>query len=190
MRKERIESLKKIDIWIFTFLSILCEFLSSYFFDILESGFYLSFAFLILLIMTLRWGAIGIIPFVLSGIPSIIMDKNLEIWQSILFYMVANAFAVIPILVYKKAFKGKDRNFIIKKPLYLLLYSFLALLSLALGKGIACLIINQDFSAMAGYLVSMIFTFVLAYLILYGLSKLKNTIVMDMDVYIDDGKEV
>lgn len=183
-------SLKKMDLYVFSFLSIICEFLSLYFFDILNSGFYLSFAFLLFLIMSLRWGYIGIIPFIISSIPAIAMEKNLELYQSIIFYGFSNIFAVIPITLYRFVDKKQNRNLIIQKPLYLLLYSFLTLLSLAFGKGVACLIINHDFKAMLGYITSMIFTFVLSYAVLFGLSKLKNSIVIDMNQVLNNESEV
>ena len=183
-------NLKKNDLIIFSFLAVLFEFLSSYFFDILQSGFILSFSLLIYLIMSIRWGMIGIIPYVLSSIPLIFLDKNLEIYEGILYYGVANIFALIPIMIYSLVFKHKSRNEIIKSPLYMILYCLATFLSVAIGKGLILLILYQDLSGILKYLVSMIFTYVLTLIVFYSLTKLNNSIVMDMDLYKDDGKEV
>ncbi len=180
-------SLKKIDICLFTIIALVFELLSNYFFNILESGFYLSFSFLLFLILSLRWGIIGIIPFVISGIVSVFMNQNLGTLNAILFYVISNVFAVVPILLFQILKKDKNRNFIISSPLNLFIYAFSSLIFLALGKGLACLIINGDFQAFKGYFISMIFTFILSYLIILGLSKLKNSIVADMDVYLQEG---
>ncbi len=182
--------LKKADLIIFSFLSILFEFLSSYFFNFLNSGFILSFSLLIFLIMALRWGIMGIVPFLLSALPLIAMEKSMELWQSILYYLVANVFAVIPIGCYTLFCKGKSRNVMIQSPVYLILFSLATFLSLAIGKWIACIIINQDVASIGGYFISMIFTYILTILVLYALSRLKNSIVADMDSYRNDGEEV
>lgn len=173
-------SLKKMDLYVFSFLSILSEFLSLFFFERLNSGFYLSFAFLLFLIISLRWGIVGIIPFVLSSIPSILLDKSISWYNGIIYYTFSNIFAVIPILIYTYFMKKKSRTNLINKPFLLFLYSLTTLLSLAIGKGLACLIINNDYKAILGYLTSMTFTFILSFIIIYGLSKLKNSIVVDM----------
>ncbi len=181
---------KKLDIYIFSILSIICEFLSSFFFKRLDSGFYLSFSLLLFLISSLRWGIKGIIPFIVSGIPLIFLD-NIGYLNGTLYYVIANAFAVVPIVIFELFIKkNRSRNVIIKSPYSLLLYSLLCMISLSVGKALVLLIINHDFTAIGGYLVSNIFTFVLSYIVLYILSKVKNSIVTDMDVYINDEKGV
>lgn len=177
---------KKFDIIMFSILAILSEFLANFLFDVFNSGFILSFSLLIFLIASLRWGVVGIVPFLLSSIPSIALEHNMELWQSIIYYFVANAFAIIPTCFYAFACKNKSRNKIIKSPLYLILFSLASFLSLALGKWIAIIVINHDVEAILSYFSSMILTYCLTLIVLYALSRLRNSVVVDMDSYVNE----
>ena len=181
---------RKIDLFVFSILSIACEFLSSFFFKRLDSGFYLSFSVLLFLISSLRWGIYGVIPFVLSGLPLVYLD-NIGYLNGVIYYMGANIFAIIPMVIFHLFIKkDRDRNWIISSPYRLILYSIFSLLSLSIGKGIALFIINRDLTAILGYFVSNIFTFIITTIVLFILTKFKNSLVSDMDVYNNENKEV
>lgn len=64
-----MNKIRFFDLFIFTILAILSEFLSSYFFNKVGSQFYLSFATLIFIIASIRWGAYSVFVIILSGIP-------------------------------------------------------------------------------------------------------------------------
>lgn len=170
---------KKVDLIFFTFLAMATELISSLSFSKLNSGFYFSFAILIFVVFSIRWGKIAVVSFVLSGIPLLFTEPNghiSNIGYRILFYVLTNIFAVIPILIYGK----RSRNRIATSPLWLSLYVLSVILSLSIGKELALLIINKDPLGGVAYFVSQIFTLILTILILIILSRLKTKLVFDM----------
>lgn len=178
-----MNKLKLFDLIMFSILSVLCEFLSIFCFKKMHSGFYISFASLLFLILSIRWGSIAAIPFMLAGIPSLFLDP-IGIWQGIIYYLIANGFAAIPIFLYR----NKNRNEIIKHPERVIIYVLLVLVSLSFGKGLAILIINKDLNGMLSYLVSMIFTFVINLIVIMIFIKSKSQLVYDMNQYLKEGE--
>lgn len=176
--------MKRIDFFFFTILAIAAEFISSFSFSKLNSGFYFSFATMIFIIYSLRWGKVAIISLLMSGVPLLFTQPvgnalSPEIWKGIVYHILANGLAVLPILLYG----SRNRNKIIESPFWLSLYVFLVFLFLSLGKEIALLIINQDALGGIKYFVSQIFTLVLTILILLILTKLKTKLICDMNEY-------
>lgn len=167
-----MNKIRFFDLFIFTILAILSEFLSSYFFNKVGSQFYLSFATLIFIIASIRWGAYSVFVIILSGIPLLFTQNQNDVYSGILYYCIANVFAVLPILLYGR----KNRNLIVKSSYKLLIYIVLVLVSLSISKGIALMIINHDYLGFYKYFVSMIFTFSR-----YDVSKEKITVYFDMD---------
>ena len=142
---DTLDNMKKIDLVFFTILAIAAELISSLSFKHLHSGFYFSFAILIFIVFSIRWGKIAIVSLVLSGIPLLFTDpvgsfQGIEIWKGILYHIVANGFAVIPIAIYGK----RNRDKIAKSPLFIFLYVLSVFLSLSIGKEIALLILYKD----------------------------------------------
>lgn len=171
------------------------ELISSLSFSKLNSGFYFSFAILIFVIFSIRWGKIAVVSLVLSGIPLLFTQPNGNIpnvLYRILFYVLTNLFAVIPIWIYGK----RSRNKIAASSLWLFLYVLSVVLFLSIGKELALLIINKDPLGGVRYFVSQIFTLILTVLILLILSHLKTKLICDMTEYAeeeieeDDFKEI
>ncbi len=183
-----MDNMKKIDLIFFTILAVLAELITSLSFKYLRSGFYFSFAILIFIVFSIRWGKIAIISLVLSGIPLLFTDpiggsfQIKEIWQGILVHIVVNGFAVIPIAIYGK----RDRNKIAKSPLYLFIYVVTVFLSLSLGMEIVLLIINRDPIGAWRYFSSRIFTLILTFIILLILLHLKTKLICDMTRYLEE----
>ena len=91
-----------MDLVFFSIISIIAELVTAISFANLSTGFYFSFAILIFIIFSIRWGNISIIALILSGIPLIFIQpignwQSIEIWKGILYYMVVNVFAIIQI---------------------------------------------------------------------------------------------
>ncbi|MCM1130884.1 MAG: hypothetical protein NC310_03980 [Roseburia sp.] len=182
--------MRKVDLIFFTILAIAAELITSISFAKLNSGFYFSFAMLIYIIYSLRWGKIAIVSLILSGIPLVFVQPigqiaSLDIWKGILYYMLSNVFAVLPIAVYG----NRNRNKIIESPFLLFLYVLLVFICVSIGKEIALLIINNDPLGGVKYFVSQIFTLILSILILYILCRLKTKLVCDMNEYIKEEQE-
>ena len=118
-----LKNFRFFDLFVFTLLMVVSEFLSSFLFDVLSSGFYLSFSTLLFLIVGIRWGWWALIPFILSGIP-LVLKGDYDLILGIVYHCIANAFAIIPILLLGK----KDRNIVKKSNWTLLLYILSVLL--------------------------------------------------------------
>ena len=171
-----------MDLVFFSIISIIAELVTAISFANLSTGFYFSFAILIFIIFSIRWGNISIIALILSGIPLIFIQpignwQSIEIWKGILYYMVVNVFAIIPIAIYGK----RNRNKLISGPIILTLYVLAVFLSLSLGKEIALLIINGDWLGGIKYFISEIFILVVSVVVLLVLAKLKIKLICDMD---------
>ncbi len=171
----------------FTILSIVAEVITAISFANLNSGFYFSFAIMIYIIFSIRWGWIAIISLIFSGLPLIFLQPignalSIEVWKGILYYMIANATAVIPILIYG----NKNRNCIVSNPLRLALYVLVVFLSITVGKEIALLIISQDPLGGIKYFISEIFILVITILVLLILSRLKTKLVYDMNEFLKE----
>ncbi len=174
-----------MDLVFFSIISIIAELVTAISFANLSTGFYFSFAILIFIIFSIRWGNISIIALILSGIPLIFIQpignwQSIEIWKGILYYMVVNVFAMIPIAIYGK----RNRNKLVSGPGILTLYVLAVFLSLSLGKEIALVIINKDWLGGVKYFVSEIFILVISVIVLLIFTKLKTKLICDMDVYI------
>lgn len=179
-----MNNLKKMDLVFFSIISIIAELVTAISFANLSTGFYFSFAILIFIIFSIRWGNISIIALILSGIPLIFIQpignwQSIEIWKGILYYMVVNVFAIIPIAIYGK----RNRNKLISGPIILTLYVLAVFLSLSLGKEIALLIINGDWLGGIKYFISEIFILVVSVVVLLVLAKLKIKLICDMDEF-------
>jgi len=184
-----LNNLKKMDLVFFSIISIIAELVTAISFANLSTGFYFSFAILIFIIFSIRWGNISIIALILSGIPLIFIQpignwQSIEIWKGILYYMVVNVFAIIPIAIYGK----RNRNKLISGPIILTLYVLAVFLSLSLGKEIALLIINGDWLGGIKYFISEIFILVVSVVVLLILAKLKIKLICDMDEFMKEEK--
>ena len=184
-----MNNLKKMDLVFFSIISIIAELVTAISFANLSTGFYFSFAILIFIIFSIRWGNISIIALILSGIPLIFIQpignwQSIEIWKGILYYMVVNVFAIIPIAIYGK----RNRNKLITGPIILTLYVLAVFLSLSLGKEIALLIINGDWLGGIKYFISEIFILVVSVVVLLILAKLKIKLICDMDEFMKEEK--
>ena len=178
-----------MDLVFFSIISIIAELVTAISFANLSTGFYFSFAILIFIIFSIRWGNISIIALILSGIPLIFIQpivnwQSIEIWKGILYYMVVNVFAIIPIAIYGK----RNRNKLISGPIILTLYVLAVFLSLSLGKEIALLIINGDWLGGIKYFISEIFILVVSVVVLLVLAKLKIKLICDMDEFMKEEK--
>lgn len=167
-----------MDLVFFSIISIIAELVTA-----------ISFAILIFIIFSIRWGNISIIALILSGIPLIFIQpignwQSIEIWKGILYYMVVNVFAIIPIAIYGK----RNRNKLISGPIILTLYVLAVFLSLSLGKEIALLIINGDWLGGIKYFISEIFILVVSVVVLLILAKLKIKLICDMDEFMKEEK--
>lgn len=169
-----------LDLIVFSFLAVISEFLGNYLLNFMNVGFCISFASLICLIAMVRWGAIGSITYILAGIPMIVISEStMNYSNGFLYYVIANAFIVIPLLLWNK----RDRNKLIDKWYKKILYPLVCLGFLSVGKGIAIVMITGELTGLVDFAGSMLFTLVINIILLFVLSK-RDDLICDMDKYI------
>lgn len=131
------------------FLSVLAaisEWMGNAFLPIWGSGFYFSFSIVIGLIAIIRWGIIGTAVGVIGGIPGMFFS-NMTFGGGILFYVVANLFLGIPMLLYGK----RNRDRIAGNMFFLALYVLLSHMSLSVGKGIVIFLLTGEMTGAIDY---------------------------------------
>lgn len=131
------------------FLSVLAavsEWMGNAFLPVWGSGFYFSFSIAIGLIAMVRWGAVGTAVGVIGGIPGMLFSK-MTFGGGILFYVIANVFLGLPILLYGK----RNRDRIAGNGTFLMLYVLLSHISLSVGKGIAIFLLTGETTGAVDY---------------------------------------
>lgn len=179
-----------LDLFIFSILAGIAEFLSIFMFKIFSSGFYMSFSVMIIIISMVRWKYAGIAPAIVSGVVALILNQfkilsetPMTIPHGILYYVVANCFVILAIPFFHKNWKdamNKKSNFVI--------FIVLSFVFIALGKGLMIFIINGALDGFLSYFTSTILTLVIS-LILLLLFKSKTDLVVNMDDYIKHVQE-
>jgi len=165
---------------VFCFLAIISEFLGNYLLNFMNVGFCISFASLICLIAMVRWGAIGGLTYILAGIPMIfISESTMNYFDAFLYYVVANAFIAIPLLLWNK----RKRDLLVNKWYKKILYPIISLIFLSVGKGIAIVIITGEITGVIDFAGSMLFTLAIDILLIFVLSH-REGLICDMDEYL------
>lgn len=134
------------DLMFLSFLSAISEWMGSGLLKLWSSSFYFSFAIVIGMIATIRWGKYGIVVGMAGGIPGIFFSE-MPLLSGILFYVIANAFLGIPILLYGE----RNRDQISSHPILLSSYVFLCHVCLAVGKGIVIFLLTGEHTGMIDY---------------------------------------
>jgi hypothetical protein len=182
MNNENATSFKKFDLACFSVLAAISEIMSHGLLNVWNSGFYFSFSTVLCLIAMLRWGSIGIIPGVLGGIFGIFFSE-MDLWNGLLYYGVANLFLVVPMLIYGK----RDRDRISRDSLWLLLYILLSHVCLSVGKGLAIFLITGEVTGCVDYFGATFLILVMNGLICLVL-KMREGLICDMRNYFNEGE--
>lgn len=176
----KTKDFKIFDLIVLSALAIGIEFLGYFLVDKLESSIYLSFALVIGIIAQVRWGLIGMIVFVLSGVPLLFL-KNGSFVSMFFYEIIANAFICIPFLVMKK----RNRDELVSTPLKAFLLCLLCVVSISIGKGIVLGVVEQDISSVLKYFSSTLLIFVINILIFMMLVYNKSELIRDMDLLLE-----
>lgn len=172
---------KIIDLSIFTILAAASEFMSLYFIRIFsEAGYVISFSFLISLIAIYRWGRLGAIPYIVSGLVLLgIHFQSDDILFQICYYVIANFMMLFTPMLFKFFSKKK-----IKQSVSLLfLYILFPLISITIGKGLMILIFEHTALGFIDYFASQLFTIVISFIILNIVVRIDG-LLEDMHTYI------
>ncbi len=176
-----------IDLFVFSFLAVVSEFLSIYTFEKLNASFYISLSIMIGIISIVRWGVYGIIPFVFSGIVSFIMNQQgylteqpMVWYYGLLYYVLGNVFLMLPLFYY-----SKNRDAKIETTGKFFLFIVFCFLGLAVGKGLFIFIITGEVDGLLSYLASVGLSFVISTIVLI-LFKTKTELLLDMRNYVKE----
>ncbi len=156
------------DIFLLSLLAITTEFLGYYLVGKLQTPFYLSFSTVITIIAMIRWGYIGSIVYIVSGICLLFTKGNISIY-TIFYEVIANGFICLPFVFVK------DTNISITKILKLILLCYI---TLSLGKGITMIIFDKVWLGFYYYITSNLLIIILNITILLILIKNKSQLVI------------
>jgi hypothetical protein len=172
---------KIIDLTLFTILAAASEFMSIYFIRIFsEAGYVISFSFLISLIAIYRWGILGSIPYLVSGIVVLFINiQSDDIVYQIFYYVIANAMILFTPLLFKYFRREKIKNSLS----LLFLYILFPLICITIGKGLMILIFEQTALGFIDYFATQLFTIVISYIILMIVVRIDG-LLEDMNIYI------
>lgn len=169
-----------MDLIIFCVLAAVVEFLSYFLLSKFSSSIYVSFGMLLFIIASVRWGRASIVVLIASSLPLLFLTK-MPLLESVLYNVVANAFAAIPIMIYGKKKRDKlyDTNF------HLSMYILAVFGALVVGKGLALLLLTNLELGFRNYIGSILLTFIMNAMFLLLLNKMREKLIMDMDEYLE-----
>jgi hypothetical protein len=144
------------------------------------AGFFLSFGVLIGIVAIFRWGTIGSIVFVVSGLPMVFLGQN-PWYENILLYPVANVVIILAALMLVKV--GQDK--VLKEPLLLFIYVTIAFIIVAVSKGFIVFILGDSFlGSSIMYFLSQLFNLFMTYIVLVLIKK-RQGLLTDMTLYFE-----
>ncbi len=172
---------RSADLFFFSVLAIVTQYLSTAIFTDHGAGFRISFGLLIFVIASIRWGYKAVIVYICVGLIEMYRNPMNNVLYNIILYIVGNAFAALPIYFYGK----RDRNKLVSNIGVMCLYAFLVLLSLSIGKGVAILIIEGDALGFLSFFASMLLTFVISLILMIAFCARKTELMVDMEKYLE-----
>ncbi|MFI3166612.1 MAG: hypothetical protein R3Y32_00685 [Bacillota bacterium] len=172
-----MKQFRNIDIFIFAVLATFSNYLSIKFGNSMDTPYYYTLKWIVLLVVMLRWGRVASISLLISNL--LLIFSTGMAWQNFIIYEVfAGMFFAVPIFIYGK----RDRNLLIKGKFKFLLLIVFSHLSLCIGKGIAIYIIEGATTGAIDYLASTLFIMTIDILVGFLLRAVKG-LVVDMEKY-------
>jgi len=158
-----------IDLIIFSGLAIGSEVINNNYIEKKGAIFYLSFSMTLCIIMMIRWGIVGVVIYLISGFA--MMYTRVGFFNAeVIYYVVANIFFGIPILIYGK----RKRQAIVDRPLIFLGFIFASYICACIGKGLALLILYGNTTGCLDYLWTTAFTLFINIIVCFMLTKRKE----------------
>lgn len=170
---------KVFDLLVFSILAVGFEFLGYYLVGKLETPIYLSFSFVIGVIAMVRWGVVGVIPFILAGIPLLILKEDINV-ATIAYEVIANAFIVVPFLFLTK----KKKDLFVGDLLKTNIVFITCILSVCCAKGFVLVAVSGTLNNFINYFAASLLVIVMNALIFSLLSLTKSEIIKDMNYFL------
>lgn len=168
---------RQFDLLFFSAMAVISDLMSYMLLERLNSSFYFSFSVALCLIAMIRWGWGGVVVGLAGGIPGIFFS-DMEIWAGILFYVVANAALVIPMLLYG----SRSRDLIAGSTVRLLAYILISHCCLSLGKGVVILLLTGEVTGAVDFFGATLFILIIN-MILCCVLRMRGGLVCDMRSY-------
>lgn len=173
---DSIEKYRIFDLVILSILAVAAEIVGNILHIKLPgAGYHLSFAILIAIIAMIRWGAVGAVTYVVAGFAMLFFYQG-SVLEAFLLYPFSYVFVGLSAIF----FRFVDRNKLREDVFLLLLYSLIAHLSVAVGKGITMYILTGDF--IDGFIlfnITQIFSIVIVSIALLVIKE-KDGLLVDM----------
>lgn len=180
--KERIRWFRLLDLSLLSALGVVSSITAVSLLETLSSRFYFDFSIAISLIAMIRWGSVGVVVAALSSVPTM-LHSDMEFFAGVLFYMVGNLSLGVPILVYG----SRKRDWIVAEPFRLCIYILLSHLCLAVGKGLAILLLTGENTGIIDYFGATCFVLVMNVVVCLVL-RLRKDLICDMRYYFLGGE--
>lgn len=172
---------KSMDLVILSILAFASEFLGYFLVEKLETPFYLTFSLAVCIIAMVRWGAVGVITYVVAGVSLFILkDTSSSVAGAFCYEIIANVAVCIPFLF----FINKNKNDIVSSMPKFIGILLLCFLSLTLAKGIVLLIIEQSITGAIEYFGYSLLVNLMNVGLLVLLVKTKSQLLTDMKIYL------
>ncbi len=168
------------DLVFLSFLAALSEWMSNSLLSVWNSSFYFSFSTAICLIAMIRWGWAGVVVGVAGGMPGIWFSQ-VNLAGGILFYMAANGFLAIPMILYG----DRRRDAVSSRVLYLAAYVVVCHVCLAVGKGAAILVLTGERTGFKDYFGATFLIMVIDVIVCAALGT-REGLVCDMRYYFQE----
>lgn len=182
MNNGKIKQFMWFDLALLSALAAVSEFMGSGLLSVWNSDFYFSFTIAVSLIAMIRWGAVGVTAGMIGGILGIIFS-DMTVWDGILFYVLANAFLAVPILLYG----SRNRDMIAESPVLLMLYVLVSHICLSIGKGIAIFFLTGEMTGAVDYFGAT-FLITVIDLIVCLVLRMRDGLICDMRFYFNQGE--
>ena len=182
MNNTKVNQFMWFDLALLSVLAAASEFMGSGLLRVWNSDFYFSFTIAVSLIAMIRWGAAGVVLGMIGGIPGIFFS-DMTVVGGILFYVLANAFLGIPILLYGK----RNRDTIAESPALLMVYVLISHACLAAGKGVVILLLTGETTGVIDYFGAT-FLITAMDLIVCLVLRMREGLICDMRYYFIQGE--
>lgn len=172
-----MKQFRRIDIFIFAVLATIANYLSIRFGNQMDTPYFYTLKWIVLIVVMLRWGRFGALAVLISNC-FLYFTTEMTIANFVIYELAAGMFFALPIFIYW----NRDRELIIKGKFKFLLFILASHLSLCIGKGIAIYLIEGATTGVQDYLASTLFIITIDILAGFLLRAVKG-LVVDMEKY-------
>lgn len=167
-----MEQLRTIDMILFSIMAVVSGVLSDVYMGELATGFYYSLRTAVCLILMIRWGKYGVVAIFVSSISSFMLS-GFELVPGLLYYIMADLFFAIPVLVYGK----RNRDNLVSTCGNTIGYVLMCHSTLALGKGLAIFLVEGETTGVIDFFIANFLILTMDCVVLLVLRTLKELII-------------